>query len=64
MELLENQFKKWNEVADYESDETTVTLLGKNKKILGNFTFYRFIESDFKRYKLKAVRDLKRKLKQ
>ena len=49
---IEN-FKGWDEVVDYESDENTVLLLGKRKKIIAEFGYGCFTSADFKMFKNK-----------
>ena len=47
-------FKKWDQIADYESDENTVTLLNKKKKPVAQFSFYRFTKRNFDHFKKKS----------
>ncbi len=47
-------FTKWDKVYDYESDEATVTLLGKNKGKIAEFNYFRFTKADFDYYKNKC----------
>lgn len=50
---IEN-FKNWDQIADYESDENTVTLLNKEKKAVAQFSFYRFTKMNFDHFKNKS----------
>ncbi|AGO49600.1 hypothetical protein Phi4:1_gp187 [Cellulophaga phage phi4:1] len=43
-------YNNWGNVADYESDETTVTLLDKNGVALAEFNYPKFTSTDFERY--------------
>jgi hypothetical protein len=47
-------FKKWDEIVDYESDETTVTLLNKKGKKVAEFNYPRFTKHDFDFFKAKV----------
>lgn len=44
-------FQRWNEVEDYESDETTVTLLDSKGKAISEFNYPGFTRKDFDRFK-------------
>jgi hypothetical protein len=48
-----DNFKRWNEVVDYESDENTVILLGKRRKKIAEFGYGGFTSSDFESFKNK-----------
>jgi len=43
-------YDNWSNVADYESDETTVTLLDVNGIALVEFNYPGFTDEDFKYY--------------
>jgi hypothetical protein len=43
-------YNNWGNVADYESDETTVTLLDKDGTTLAEFNYPKFTADDFERY--------------
>lgn len=47
---IEN-FKGWLDIVDYESDETTVTLINSQKKKIAEFNYPRFTQEDFDRFK-------------
>jgi len=49
-----NTFENWDLIDDYESDETTVTLLSKGV-IIAEFGYGGFTKSDFDRFKGKEV---------
>ncbi|MEQ9393279.1 MAG: hypothetical protein RLO03_13835 [Balneola sp.] len=46
-----DSFTNWKDVFDYESDETTVSLLDKTGKRLATFNFPKFLQADFDEYK-------------
>lgn len=44
-------FERWHEVEDYESDETTVTLLGGRGEPIAEFNYPKFTKDDFNYFK-------------
>lgn len=48
-----NNFTNWDDVVDYNSDETNVTLIGQNGVILGEFNYPKFTKVDFDFFKNK-----------
>lgn len=44
-------FERWDEIEDYESDETSVTLLNSNGEAIAEFNFPRFTKSDLDYFK-------------
>lgn len=44
-------FDLWDEVADYESDETTVTLLDEKGEAIAEFNYPEFTNADFINFK-------------
>lgn len=40
-------FDKWNEVSDYESDKTTVSLLNDKGEIIAEYNYSEFTKTDF-----------------
>lgn len=44
-------FKGWDEVFDYGSDETSVTLLDKKGKPIAKFNYPKFTKADFDKFK-------------
>jgi hypothetical protein len=42
-------FNEWNDVVDYESDATSVTLLGKRRKKIASFNYPKFTKEDYDR---------------
>lgn len=46
-----DSFKRWQDVYDYESDETTVLLLGINGDAIAQFNYPKFTSADFSRFK-------------
>lgn len=45
------QFKDWNKVFDYDSDESSVILYDQQHKILAEFGYGGFTEQDLKNFK-------------
>lgn len=56
-ESIEN-FKEWDKVFDYESDENTVVLLDKKGNKIAEFGYGSFIDSDLIRFKNKMPHKL------
>lgn len=46
-------FAGWNEIVDYESDETTVILINTKGEKVVEFGYSRFTREDYNRYKNK-----------
>lgn len=46
-----DDFNWWSEIVDYESDETTVTLIDENDNKIIEFNFPKFTYSDFINFK-------------
>ena len=46
-----DNFKRWDEVEDYESDENSVTLLDKNGVAIAEYGFSKFDTDDYNHYK-------------
>lgn len=44
-------FKNWDEVIDYESDENSVTLIGKNNIPIAEYGYSRFTGNDYEKFK-------------
>lgn len=44
-------FQRWDEIEDYESDETTVTLLNSKGEAIAEFNFPKFTKDDFDQFK-------------
>ena len=52
--MIDNTLKvygNWVNVADYEADESTVTLLDKNGVALAEFNYPKFTKVDFNQFK-------------
>ena len=52
--LLSN-FKKWNTIFDYESDENSVILINKLGKKVAEYQYPKFTYSDFIKFKQEAI---------
>lgn len=46
-----DNFKNWNLVNDYSSDNTTVTLLDKDNNQIAEFNYPEFTKEDFHNFK-------------
>lgn len=46
-------FQRWNEVEDYESDETSVILINSNGDAIAQFNFPKFTKDDLDYFKSK-----------
>ncbi len=44
-------YQGWNKIADYESDETTVTLLNEIGQIEAEFNYPQFTKADFDHFR-------------
>jgi hypothetical protein len=44
-------FQRWDEVTEYESDETSVTLLNSKGEAVAEFNYHKFTKYDFDFFK-------------
>lgn len=44
-------FTKWADIVDYESDETSVTLINTNNEKVAEYGYSRFTNDDFERFR-------------